>query len=164
MFALDFAAYFGKLLHLIRNRIKGEVHRMLRKARLDDIEPVRQLIDSNLDKLLPRTYEELRELLETLWVVEEDGQIVGCCCLEVYSPKIAEVRSLAVRDDCRNKGYGEMLVHVATEEAQRRNIRQVLVVTSTREFFEKLNFGPCLNEKYVLFWMGSAQDPQGDPS
>ncbi len=107
---------------------------MLRKARIEDIEPVVQLIDSNLDKLLPRTSEELRELLDTLWVVEEDKQIVGCCCLEVYSPKIAEVRSLAVREDCRHKGYGEMLVHVATEEAQRRNVRQVLVVTSTRPY------------------------------
>jgi amino-acid N-acetyltransferase len=131
---------------------------MLRKARIEDIEPVLQLIDSNLDKLLPRTSEELRELLDTLWVVEEDKQIVGCCCLEVYSPKIAEVRSLAVREDCRHKGYGEMLVHVATEEAQRRNVRQVLVVTSTREFFERLNFGSCLNEKYALFWMGSTTD------
>ncbi len=131
---------------------------MLRKARIEDIEPVVQLIDSNLDKLLPRTSEELRELLDTLWVVEEDKQIVGCCCLEVYSPKIAEVRSLAVREDCRHKGYGEMLVHVATEEAQRRNVRQVLVVTSTREFFERLNFGSCLNEKYALFWMGPTMD------
>jgi N-acetylglutamate synthase-like GNAT family acetyltransferase len=134
----------------------------LRKAQLEDIEPVQQLISANLDKLLPRKSEELRELVDTLWVVEEGGQIVGCCCLEVYSPKIAEVRSLAVREDCRHKGYGEMLVHVATEEAQRRNIRQVLVVTSTREFFENLNFGPCLNEKYALFWMGSTATQNGD--
>jgi amino-acid N-acetyltransferase len=135
---------------------------MLRKARLDDIEPVKQLIDANLDKLLPRTIGELRELLDTLWVVDENNEIVGCCCLEVYSPKIAEVRSLAVREDRRQKGYGEMLVNVATEEAQRRNIRQVLVVTSTREFFENLNFGACLNEKYALFWMGPTTEPNGN--
>ena len=131
---------------------------MLRRARFDDIEPIRELINQNLDKVLPRTADELRELLDTLWVVDENQAIVGCCCLEVYSPKIAELRSLVVREDCRGKGYGEMLVQVATEEAQRRKIRQVLVVTSTREFFEKLNFGPALNEKYALFWMGG-NDP-----
>src|SRR5260221_4665858 len=101
---------------------------MLRKARIEDIEPVVQLIDSNLDKLLPRTSEELRELLDTLWVVEEDKQIVGCCCLEVYSPKIAEVRSLAVRRDCRHKGYCEKLGHVVTLEVPRRQVLHVLLV------------------------------------
>jgi len=131
---------------------------MLRRARFEDIEPIRELINQNLDKVLPRTADELRELLDTLWVVDENGAIAGCCCLEVYSPKIAELRSLVVREDCRGKGYGEMLVQVATEEAQRRKIRQVLVVTSTREFFEQLNFGPALNEKYALFWMGG-NDP-----
>lgn len=128
---------------------------MLRKARVEDIEGIQQLIEDNIDKLLPRTNEELRELINWFWVIEEeDGRIAGCCCLEVYSPKIAELRSLAVHRDCRGKGYGEILVKTAVDEAQRQKIRQVLVVTSTREFFEKLNFGACLNEKYALFWMG----------
>lgn len=133
---------------------------MLRKAVPDDIEGIQQLIEDNIDKLLPRSNEELRELINWFWVVEEDGKIAGCCCLEVYSPKIAELRSLAVRRDCRGKGYGEALVKVAVEEAQRQKIRQVLVVTSTREFFEKLNFGACLNEKYALFWMGQNEPAQ----
>jgi amino-acid N-acetyltransferase len=129
---------------------------MLRKATTADIPAVQQLIKTNLDKLLPRADQELLELLDTLWVIDDQGQIVGCCCLEVYSPKIAELRSLAVRDDCRGHGYGAMLVEAAVKEAQRRNIRQVLVVTSSREFFEKMNFGLCLNEKYALFWNGKS--------
>ena len=129
---------------------------MLRKARPEDIEPIRMLIEANLDKLLPRTPEELRELLDTTWVVDQDGEIVGCCTLEVYSHKIAELRSLAVRADCRGKGYGQILVEAAVNEAQERKIRQVLVVTSTREFFEKVNFGACLDEKYALFWSGKS--------
>ncbi len=131
---------------------------MLRKARLEDIEPIRQLIQANLDKLLPRTAEELREVLDTTWVIDQDGEIVGCCTLEVYSHKIAEMRSLAVRADCRGRGYGQTLVRTAVSEAQARNIRQVLVVTSTREFFEKQNFGACLDEKYALFWAGVSKE------
>ncbi len=133
---------------------------MLRKATADDIAAIQQLINANLDKLLPRTDEEILELLDTYWVIEEQGEIVGGCCLEIYSRKIAEVRSLAVRDDCRGKGYGELLVHHAIEEAERRHIRQVFAVTSTREFFEKLGFGPCLDEKYALFWRGTNGKPE----
>jgi amino-acid N-acetyltransferase len=128
----------------------------LRKATPADIPGIQALIQANLDKLLPRTDAEIEELLPTFWVVEEeDGAIVGCCCLEVYSPKIAEIRSLAVAEICRGNGYGAMLVQVATEEAQRRRIQQVFAVTSSREYFESLNFGPCLGEKFILFWNGT---------
>jgi amino-acid N-acetyltransferase len=75
----------------------------------------------------------------------------------VYSPKIAELRSLAVQDSSRGHGYGRRLVEAAVEEAERQKIRQILVVTSTREFFEGLNFGACLNEKYALFWNGTGR-------
>ncbi len=129
---------------------------MLRKATAADVPAIQQLISANLDKLLPRTDQELYELLESFWVIEQGDEVVGCCCLEVYSPKIAELRSLAVRDDCRGRGYGAMLVEAAVNEAKRRHIRQVLVVTSSREFFENLNFGQCLNEKYALFWNGKS--------
>ncbi len=127
---------------------------MLRKATLNDVDGIQALIDMNLDKLLPRKHEELIELLDSFYVIEEDQQIVGCCCLEVYSPKIAEIRSLAVRSDSRGKEYGSQLVNVCIEDARKRNIRQILVVTSTPEFFEKLHFGLCLNEKYAMFWNG----------
>lgn len=128
---------------------------IVRLAREDDIPAIQHLINTNLDKLLPRKDEEIRELLPTFWVVEEEGEIVGCACLEIYSPKIAELRSLAVREDCRGKGYGAALVNTVVGVAKARNIPQILVVTSTPEFFEGLNFGPCLNEKYALFWNGT---------
>jgi N-acetylglutamate synthase-like GNAT family acetyltransferase len=98
-------------------------------------------------------------MIDAFWVIEEDGAIAGCCCLEIYSPKIAEVRSLAVRPASRGRGYGARLVDTAIAEAQRRNIPQVLVVTSNLEFFGRLNFKTCLNEKYALFW----EKPEGDP-
>jgi amino-acid N-acetyltransferase len=126
----------------------------IRKATPADIPAIQTLIDENLDKLLPRDIQELKELLGSFWVYEADGRVVGCCCLEVYGPKIAELRTLAVEAAHRGRGCGEQLVRAALDEAKRRNIRQVLVVTSAREFFEKLNFMPTLNEKYALFWNG----------
>ncbi|CAG0985928.1 MAG: GNAT family N-acetyltransferase [Anaerolinea sp.] len=124
----------------------------LRNAIPEDIPAIQALISRNSDKLLPRSDDEIRELLPTWWVVIENGEVVGTCCLEIYSAKIAELRSLAVRDDCRSKGYGSMLIKRATSEADARKIPQVLVVTSTPDYFAGLDFGPCLNEKYCMFW------------
>ncbi len=137
---------------------------MLRKATLNDVDGIKAVIDANLDKLLPRSREDIIELLGSFWVAEEDDQIVGCVCLEVYSPKIAEIRSLAVRQDSRGKDYGSQLVNVCISEARGRNIRQILVVTSTPEFFEKLNFGLCLNEKYAMFWEGHTPESYHSPN
>ena len=60
--------------------------------------------------------------------------------------------------EARGRGHGAALTAAAVAEAERRDIPQVLVVTSNREFFERLNFGPCLNEKYALFWNNPLAD------
>lgn len=133
---------------------------MIRLARADDLPTILELIHSNNDRLLERTPEELESLLPTFWVAEEEGVVVGCCCLEIYSRKIAEVRSLVVREDRRHLGYGRQLVAEAVREARRRGIHEILTVTSKLDFFGKLNFKPVLNEKYALFW--SADDQNQD--
>lgn len=127
---------------------------ILRKATPQDVNGILAVINANLDKLLPRTREDTIPLLDSFYVIDEDGTVVGCACLEVYSPKIAEIRSLAVLAEHRGHEYGAMLVKQCIADAQRLKIRQILVVTSTPEFFEKLDFGLCLNEKYAMFWSG----------
>jgi amino-acid N-acetyltransferase len=133
---------------------------MIRRATLDDIEAIVGVVNTNTDRLLARDRDEIVQLLDAFWVAEVDGRIVGCCCLEVYSPKIAELRSLAVMPEFRGQGLGARLTDAAVEEAKRRGIPQVLVVTSNRAFFERLNFGPCLDEKYALFWL-NPETPAG---
>jgi N-acetylglutamate synthase-like GNAT family acetyltransferase len=127
---------------------------MIRKATASDINGIVELVKSNPDTLLPRSTKEIQDLLEWFWVADEGGKVIGCCCLEIYSPKIAEVRTLAVAADHQGSGLGRALVESAVADAEKRNIREVLVVTSALKFFEKLNFGPCLHEKYALFWKG----------
>jgi len=127
---------------------------MIRVANTNDIPQLVELVKGNLDRLLPRTESEFLELIDTTWVEDREGQILGCATLEVYSPKISEIRNVAVREGFRGEGIGRALIQAAVDEANRRNIRQILVVTSSPEYFEQLNFGPCLNEKYALFWNG----------
>jgi amino-acid N-acetyltransferase len=131
------------------------VAEQIRKAAPEDISGLVELVSENPQTLLPRTEADFRELLETTWVVAKDGKVVACATLEVYSPKISEIRNVAVRTEYRGRGYGQAIVQAAVDEANRRGIRQILVVTSSPEWFSKLNFGPCLKEKYALFWNGS---------
>ena len=127
----------------------------IRPATPLDIPAIETLIRDNPDTLLPRHEGEIDRLIDSFFVAEENGQIIGCCCLEVYSSKIAEIRSVAVKRDARKQGIGSLLVTRAIAEANSRNIREIMVVTSNLHFFEQLEFGPCLNEKYALFWKGT---------
>ena len=127
---------------------------MIRKATRNDIPGILELVHANLGTLLPRTKEDYEELIDTTYVYEKDNRIVGSCVLEIYSPKIAEIRSFVVHNDYRSQGVGKALIGEAVTEARERNIREIMVVTSAREYFEKHNFGACLNEKFALFWNG----------
>lgn len=127
----------------------------IRKATRNDIPEIKKLIAANPTTILPRSDEELESLCDGFWVAEHKGEVVGCCCLEVYSPKIAEIRTVIVRGDVRGMGFGEKLVRVAAEAAEALNIREVMVVTSSPEYFNRLGFGECLHEKWALFYRGS---------
>jgi amino-acid N-acetyltransferase len=127
---------------------------MIRTATINDIPGILDLVNANLGTLLPRTDQDYAELIQTTYVYEKDGRIVGSCVLEIYSPKIAEIRSFVVHSDFRGQGVGKALIAEAVAEGRKRNIREIMVVTSAREYFEKQNYGACLNEKFALFWNG----------
>jgi N-acetylglutamate synthase-like GNAT family acetyltransferase len=125
---------------------------MIRAATLRDIPQILSLINENLDKLLPRETEEIEQLIPCFFVEEIDSRIVGCCCLEVYSKKIAEIRTVAVSKDYRNQGIGTKLIQAALDEGKKRNIYEIMVVTSSLDYFAGLGFSTCMNEKYAMFW------------
>lgn len=127
---------------------------MIRKASEKDIPAILELVNENLGTLLPRSHNDYVELLPMTWVAISGDKCVGSCVLEIYSPKIAEIRSFVVHKDFRGQGLGKGLIDAAVTEARSRNIHEIMVVTSSPEYFEKLNFGACLHEKYALFWNG----------
>jgi N-acetylglutamate synthase-like GNAT family acetyltransferase len=85
-------------------------------------------------------------------VAEREGRIVGFAALEVYSKKLAEIRSLAVADEMQGRGVGRRLVGACVERAHERNILEVMVVTSSEDFFRACGFHFALpGEKKALF-------------
>ncbi|MDX1567239.1 MAG: GNAT family N-acetyltransferase [Longimicrobiales bacterium] len=127
----------------------------IRAATPEDFEEVEAFIQDFVDegRILPRTTEELRNLLPQGFVAEIEGKIVGFAALEIYSPKLGEIRSLAVDDDLRGRGIGRALVRACIGRAEERRIFEVLVVTSEDAFFQRCGFDYTLpGEKRALFY------------
>lgn len=104
-------------------------------------------------KLLPRTFDELEDLLDHFFIAEMDGDIVGCAALEIYSPKLAEIRSLAVSPLVQGKGVGKMLVEACIQRASAKNVLEVMAITSSEAFFQACGFDFTLpGEKKALFY------------
>ncbi|MCU0479830.1 MAG: GNAT family N-acetyltransferase [Anaerolineae bacterium] len=104
-------------------------------------------------KLLPRTFDELDELMQHFFIAVVDGEIVGCAALEIYSSKLAEIRSLAVSDKHQGLGIGRKLVDACIKLAQDEHILEVMAITSTEDFFIACGFDFTLpGEKKALFF------------
>jgi amino-acid N-acetyltransferase len=127
---------------------------VVRSARAGDAEAIAALIEPFVQggRLLPRTATEIRDLIPTGFVAEHEGKIVGFTALEIYSAKLAEIRSLAVTQDLQGAGLGKQLVAACVELAGKRNILEVMVITSSEEFFRSCGFDFTLpGEKKALF-------------
>jgi amino-acid N-acetyltransferase len=114
------------------------------------VEFIKPFVDDH--KLLPRTYDELYELLPSFYVADQSGDIVGCAALEIYSWKLAEVRSLAVSPRVQGQGVGRKLVEACVERARTENVLEVMAITSSDGFFMTCGFNYTLpGEKRALF-------------
>lgn len=126
----------------------------LRTAERGDVEAISRFIQPFVDEgiLLERTFDEIEQWLPHFFLAEAEGEIVGCAALEVYSRKLAEIRSLAVSPSVQGMGVGRMLVNACVDLAQRLNILEVMAVTSSEEFFKACGFDFTLpGEKKALF-------------
>lgn len=126
----------------------------IRSAQQAEIEDLNRFIGPFVaqGKLLPRTQDELAHLVRTGFVATIDGKIVGFAALEIYSPKLAELRSLAVDSACQGRGIGRQLVQACLELARHRGVFEVMAITSSEDFFRRCGFDFTLpGEKKALF-------------
>ncbi|MEM6281609.1 MAG: GNAT family N-acetyltransferase [Chloroflexota bacterium] len=126
----------------------------IRKAIPADIPGVKTFIESFIEggEVLPRTLEEIEDLLPTFFVATLNGEIVGCVTLEIYSRKLAEIRSLCVSPKVQGRGIGKRLVQTCVRLARQRDIYEIMVITHSEDFFKNLGFDYTLpNLKKALF-------------
>lgn len=128
----------------------------IRAATLADLDAIALCIEPfvTAKKILRRTFSELQSLIPSYVVAEADDKIVGCVVLEIYSPKLAEIRSLVVAPDYHGKGIGKRLVNACVESATKQGVFEVMAITSEDLFFQSCGFDFTLpGEKKALFFL-----------
>jgi len=114
----------------------------VRGANITDVKAIHALINAyaERDQMLFRSMADIYKNLQTFLVVEDNGQVIGCCALEVIWSDLAEIKSLAVDEAHKGRGVGSMLVTAAVEQAKRLGMPTVFGLTLKPQFFEKLGF------------------------
>jgi len=110
---------------------------------MGDVKAIQKLIAEYARKgdMLPRSLSEIYENLRDYFVfVENDGEVIGSAAVHLMWEDLAEVRSLAVRDDRMRRGVGTQLVEACISEAIVLGITRIFALTYKPLFFEKLGF------------------------
>lgn len=128
-----------------RGHGKGQV--VVRPAKAGELPAIRRLIGLYPDELVQ---DELPRI-SSFFVAESEGSIIGCCALQVYSRRLAEVRSLAIHPDFRGKGLAARLVDACRRRGIERRVRQLFAVTSEPGFFEGCGFTVHTGWKTAVF-------------
>ena len=115
---------------------------MIRNARLDDVEIIRELINEYAEQeiMLFRSLADLYDSLRDFKLYEYEGRVVGCCALQIVWGDLAEVKSLAVAPGYQGKGIGSDLLQAMIAEARELHLPKIFTLTLEAPFFIKAGF------------------------
>lgn len=107
-----------------------------------DIPPILELINwyAASGIMLPRTEFEMSENIRDFSIAYEGDRLAGCAALHFYTPTTAEVRSLAVWPEFKERGMGRVLVESLEREARENDLEAIFAFTYVAGFFKKLGF------------------------
>jgi amino-acid N-acetyltransferase len=122
----------------------------VRKAKLNDVPAIHRLVNHYAEEriMLPRTLTDLYENVWEFTVAEDEGRVVGCGALKLYSPDVAEIRSLCVDETLKSKGIGREVVEELLNEAEGFGLKTVFALSVAPTFFEKLGFHEIPRERF----------------
>lgn len=128
---------------------KGDGVLGVRKARVGDASAIHELVNefARREQMLPLSLGEVFERLRDFSVYEEDGEVVGCCALCLVWEELAELRSLAVREDAQGRGIGKALAHACAREAPALGVRRVFALSFSPGYFRKLGMVDVAKEE-----------------
>ena len=119
---------------------------IIRPAEFGDANAVFSLIKRFPDEILARPISDIVQNIDRFIVCEAHGKIVGAVSWQIL-PEIGapqrpsvEIKSLAVKDSHHRSGIGRALVSGAIERIRPLHTAQVIALTFTPQFFERLGF------------------------
>ena len=128
---------------------------IIRRATLEDVLSIHQLIQAYPHELILRPVNNIVENIDRFSVAVCDEQIVACACWQIL-PEIGcpqdatvELQSVAVHKDFRGKGVGKQLVKFVLQRIEGFRPMQAIVLTFEPEFFGSLGFRKIEKTKII---------------
>ncbi len=119
----------------------------IRAARENDIDGILDLVNGYAaqDLMLPRTAEQIRRALPGFLVAVETGasgaaRVIGCGSNVPLTPRLTELRSLAVAPETRGTGLGKRLVEALVIAARDAGYEKISALTLNEGFFNACSF------------------------
>jgi amino-acid N-acetyltransferase len=112
------------------------------KARISDVPQIHKLINFFADRgeMLARPLSEIYENIRDFFVIRKDKRVIACAALHISWADLAEVKSMAVAEDCQRQGIGDQLIKACLEEARGLGLPTVFCLTYKPGFFERIGF------------------------
>jgi amino-acid N-acetyltransferase len=114
----------------------------IRPARTSDVKQIRSIIDTFAapGKMLEKETVTLFESVQEFVVAVDGDQVVGCGALHVLWEDLAEVRTVAVKEDFHGKGVGHQIIEAIVTKAHEVGVKRIFCLTFQTEFFGKHGF------------------------
>lgn len=115
-------------------------------AQSSDVAHIQVLLNhyASMGDLLPRTKQDIIDNLEHFRVIRgetfETPKVIACGALENFTDELAEIRSLMVSSEIKQKGLGKKIVTDLIDLARQRKVKRVMALTYVPIFFHKLGF------------------------
>lgn len=115
---------------------------VVESARIGDAHAIHDIVTYWADRgdMLHRPVSEVFESIRDFKVARIDGEVVACGSLHIMGPDLAEVRSLAVREDAQGKRLGAAIVEACVQDARELGLDRVFALTYRPGFFERVGF------------------------
>jgi amino-acid N-acetyltransferase len=118
---------------------------MIRKAVIGEVGEIHKLLRRFADQglLLPRSLSEIYDHLRDYFVMEDTedpDSIIAVCALGICWEDLAEIRSLAVKEEFQGRDLGTQLVEKCLEDAISLGLTKVFTLTYVPDFFAKMGF------------------------
>ena len=102
-------------------------------------------------KLLSRSLRELRKVKNSFFYFSSGGEIMACASLEIYTKRLAEIRSLYVLPIARGSGVAHHLIKLCIHRAKKRHVQEIVAVTDKIDLFKEFGFTDDIKGQQCMF-------------
>lgn len=127
--------------------VHTDSYREIRPLREEDIPELLSMIARSMvdAKLVHRTYEEIREHLESYYVYTLDDTIVGCVALYPYPDEAcAELGCLFIKTSYEGRGYGKAMCRFVEDKAREYGFKRIFAISQSAVayFRDRMHYDP----------------------